>query len=71
DDLKRIKGVGPVMERTMNELGIYHFRQVARLDAAGIEWVSANIETFPDRIRRDRWVEQAHELHTEKYGSAP
>lgn len=71
DDLKRIKGVGPVMERTLNELGIYHFRQVAKLDDAGIEWVSANIATFPDRIRRDEWAKQAHDLHVEKYGSAP
>lgn len=71
DDLKRIKGVGPVMERTLNELGIYHFRQVAKLDDAGIEWVSANISTFPDRIRRDNWAQQAHDLHVEKYGSAP
>ncbi len=71
DDLKRIKGVGPVMERTLNDLGIYHFRQVAKLDDAGIEWVSANIATFPDRIRRDEWAKQAHDLHVEKYGSAP
>lgn len=71
DDLKRIKGVGPVMEKTLNDLGIYHFRQVAKLDADGIEWVSANIETFPGRITRDGWVEQASALHTEKYGSAP
>lgn len=71
DDLKRIKGVGPVMERTLNELGIYHFRQVAKLDDAGIEWVSANIATFPDRIRRDNWAQQARDLHIEKYGSEP
>ena len=71
DDFKRIKGVGPVMERTLNKLGIYHFRQVAKLDAEGIDWVSTNIETFPDRIVRDDWVGQARALHTEKYGSAP
>lgn len=71
DDLKKIWGVGPVLEKTMNNLGIYYFRQVAKFTGQDILWVAENINAFPDRIERDKWVEQAHKLHTDKYGSEP
>ncbi|MEM9058452.1 MAG: hypothetical protein AAGD86_13305, partial [Pseudomonadota bacterium] len=62
DDLKRIYGIGPVLERTLNELGVFHFQQIAGLSAADVAWLAAHINSFPDRIIRDRWVEQAQEL---------
>ncbi len=68
DDLKEIKGIGPVMERILNEKGCYHFKQLANFSPQDIEWVSAAIETFPNRIERDQWVEQAKTLHHTKYG---
>ena len=68
DDLKEISGVGPVMQRTLNKLGIYQFKQVANLSAADVRWVSENIDTFPDRIKRDKWVSQAKKLYRKKYG---
>lgn len=71
DDLKKIRGVGPVMEKTMNGLGIYFFRQVAQLTEAEIRWLAEHINTFPDRIERDQWVAQAARLQREKYGGQP
>lgn len=68
DDLKEIKGIGPVMERILNDNGCYHFKQLANFSKQDIEWISAAIQTFPDRIERDRWVEQAEGLHFRKYG---
>ena len=68
DDLKKIKGVGKVMERVLNEKGIYLFHQLAALDAQEIAWVNDAIEAFPGRIQRDRWVEQARDLYEQKYG---
>lgn len=68
DDLKKVKGIGPVMERILNENGCYHFKQLANFSQKDIEWISAAIATFPDRIERDRWVEQAQSLYHEKYG---
>lgn len=62
DDLKRIYGIGPVLERTLNELGVFHFRQIASLSAADVAWLAAHVNSFPDRIIRDQWVEQAQEL---------
>ena len=62
DDLKKIKGVGPALERTLNQLGVYHYRQIAGFQEHDINWVSENIKTFPDRIKRDDWVGQAKKL---------
>ncbi len=62
DDLKRIRGVGPVLERTLNRLGIYRFEQIAEFDQDDIERIAAELGQFPDRINRDRWVEQARNL---------
>lgn len=66
DDLKKIRGVGPVLEKTMNRLGIWRYAQLARLGPADVRWLAEHINTFPDRITRDRWVEQAGRLHREK-----
>jgi NADH-quinone oxidoreductase subunit E len=58
DDLKQLKGVGPKLEATLNELGFYHFDQVAKWGAAEISWVDARLK-FKGRIERDGWIEQA------------
>ncbi len=62
DDLKRVSGIGPVFERALNEMGIYRFEQLARLTDRDLERVAAKLETFPYRLVRDRWVEQARDL---------
>jgi predicted flap endonuclease-1-like 5' DNA nuclease len=62
DDLKQIKGIGPVMERTLNELGVTTFKQLAGFTQQDIEKVSAAIDAFPGRIERDDWVGKAQEL---------
>ncbi len=64
DDLKRITGVGPKLEETLNGLGIYHFDQIAKWTAAEIAWVDARLK-FKGRIERDDWVAQAATLASE------
>lgn len=58
DDLKRISGVGPKLEGVLNELGFYHFDQVARWTSEEIQWVDNRLK-FKGRIVRDDWVSQA------------
>lgn len=58
DDLKLISGVGPKLEQTLNELGIYRFDQVAGWRKKEIEWVDARLR-FKGRIARDDWMSQA------------
>lgn len=71
DDLQRIRGVGPAMERLLNAQGILTFRQLAVLDDAGIEQLQSRLPGFTGRIRRDRWVDQARQLHIETHGDQP
>ncbi|HEV7321831.1 MAG TPA: NADH-quinone oxidoreductase subunit E [Ensifer sp.] len=61
DDLKLISGVGPKIEVTLNELGIYTYAQVASWKKAEREWVDGYLN-FKGRIERDDWVKQAKAL---------
>jgi NADH-quinone oxidoreductase subunit E len=58
DDLKKIKGVGPKLEGTLNELGVWHFWQIASWTEAEIAWVDTRLK-FKGRIERDEWIAQA------------
>ena len=62
DDLKRIKGIGPVLEKKLNDLGILTFSQIAALKKEDIERISAQLANFKDRIVRDDWIAQAKKL---------
>jgi len=66
DDLKKIHGIGPVLEGMLNGLGICLFSQIAAFTSDDIHWVTDHIDAFPDRIVRDKWVEQAAEFAAQK-----
>jgi predicted flap endonuclease-1-like 5' DNA nuclease len=68
DDLKKIKGIGPVMERTLNELGVTSFKQLGEFNKDDVQRVSDVLDVFPGRIERDKWVPQARDRYQEKYG---
>jgi large subunit ribosomal protein L21 len=61
DDLKVIKGVGPVLEKKLNAAGIFHYWQVAALTAEQVVELETDM-SFPGRITRDNWLEQAAAL---------
>jgi NADH-quinone oxidoreductase subunit E len=61
DDLKRISGIGPGIERTLHELGIYHFHQIAAFTPANIAWINRRLR-FKGRIEREDWIGQARTL---------
>lgn len=61
DDLKIIKGIGPVYERRLNEIGIFTFKQIANLKGNAIGAVE-DLTGFPGRVEREQWVKQAKEL---------
>ncbi len=62
DDLKLLKGVGPVLERELNGLGFYHFDQIADWGPAEIEWVSGNLGVAGRKVLKENFVEQARAL---------
>lgn len=61
DDLKLLKGVGPKLEATLNEMGFFHFDQIADWGDAEVAWVDSRL-TFKGRIVRDGWIAQAAKL---------
>jgi len=61
DDLKLLKGVGPKLEQTLNELGFFHFDQIADWGEAEVAWVDSRLK-FKGRIERDGWIAQAAKL---------
>ncbi len=66
DDLQIINGIGPGIEKKLNTLGIYSFRQISELTEESIKQLTESIKFFPGRIDRDRWVEQASKLYLDK-----
>ena len=66
DDLTHLKGVASVIERRLNEFGVYTFKQIALWTEEHVREFSRRL-SFKDRISRERWVEQARELHFQKY----
>ena len=62
DDLKKIKGIGPVFEAELNDKGVYYYRQIASWDIEDIQAIEQIIDRFPGRIERDEWVKQAKAL---------
>ena len=61
DDLKRIRGVGVLIEKKLNALGVSRYDQVANWTSADIERFSEKLD-FKGRIERENWVEQARIL---------
>jgi len=61
DDLKRISGVGTVLEKKLHSLGIYTFQQIADFTKENIDWVDDHL-SFHGRIERDDWIGQAKKL---------
>lgn len=68
DDLSKIHGIGPVFARTLNKMGLYSFGQIARWTSEDIDKVAKKLYTAPDRIKRDKWIDEAKKLHAQKYG---
>ena len=66
DNLKQIKGVGPAIEKTLNELGIKRFDQIAQMSEYDIDRVAHRLKGFRSRIYREDWIGQARDLHDQK-----
>jgi len=62
DDLKKVKGIGPVMEKTLNKIGIYSFNQVSKMTKNEYDLLDSITGSFPGRAQRDDWAGQANKL---------
>jgi len=62
DNLKAIKGVGPAIEKTLNEMGIFSYRQIADMSEYDIDRIAKRLKGFRSRIYREDWIGQARDL---------
>jgi predicted flap endonuclease-1-like 5' DNA nuclease len=62
DDLKMIKGVGPVLEKALHETGVFHFDQVGAWTNRDALWFDDNVKGANGRVVRDGWIKQARIL---------
>ncbi|HYS50055.1 MAG TPA: 30S ribosomal protein S2 [Xanthobacteraceae bacterium] len=63
DDLKKLPGVSPTIEKRLNDLGIFHFWQIAELGPDDAHKIGEEIG-LPGRL--DGWIAQAKEATAEK-----
>ena len=62
DDLKKIKGIGPKLEKLLNELGVYTYHQVGKMTEREYEQIDELLSKFKGRAKRDKWAQQAKKL---------
>lgn len=62
DDLKKLVGVSPTIEKKLNDLGIFHYWQIAELSGKDVETIGDEVG-LPGRI--EGWVAKAKELVAE------
>lgn len=68
DDLTRIKGIGPKLSAKLNDLGIYHFRQIAHWGEEEAAWIDDYL-SFKGRVGREKWIPQAQSFSANGAGS--
>ena len=58
DDLTKLAGIGPQLEKKINEAGIFHYWQLAAMSPDDVAKLDTDMKIH-GRIARDRWVENA------------
>lgn len=61
DDLKQLSGVGPALEKKLNEAGVTTFAQIAGWKKADVADMDEKL-SFKGRIEREGWIAQAKKL---------
>jgi len=62
DNLKEIEGIDEQLESRLNELGIFHFDQIAKWSSKNCHWVEEYFTLEDNQIKEAKWVEQAKKL---------
>jgi small subunit ribosomal protein S2 len=61
DDLKRITGILPKIEQRLNDAGVFHYWQIADLDAEQMGALDRQLR-LKGQIEKEEWVAQAKKL---------
>jgi predicted flap endonuclease-1-like 5' DNA nuclease len=68
DNLKKIQGISPAIERALNKMGTFTYVQIARWKPTDIARIVKKLDTVAGRIKPDAWIAGAKKQHREKYG---
>ena len=63
DDLKKLPAVSPAIEKQLNDLGIFHFQQIAEFSPTAAHNVGEEVG-LPGRV--ESWIAKAKELTAEE-----
>ena len=61
DDLKKLSGVGPALEKKLHAAGVTTFAQIAAWTEEDVAAMDEQL-SFKGRIEREGWIAQAKEL---------
>lgn len=64
ENLKEIEGIDSELEAKLNELGVFHFDQIAKWSAKNCHWVEEYLTLEDNQIKEQNWIEQAKALTT-------
>jgi predicted flap endonuclease-1-like 5' DNA nuclease len=59
NDLKKIKGVGAILEKALNAVGVFTFEQVSKMGDAEYDLLDDLVPSTKGRPKRDDWAGQA------------
>lgn len=62
DDLKAVKGIGPKLEKMLNELGVFTLKQISKMTDKEYDLIDELLDAFQGRAKRDDWAGQAGAL---------
>ncbi len=62
DDLTRINGISPFLEKKLNEAGYYSYEQISQWDPSDVHQVTQRIGYLPGQIEKEDWIGQAIRL---------
>jgi len=65
DNLMRISGIGPLMQKRLNDLGIFHYGQIAAFTKENSEWLNDHLDVAGG-IKTENWVALARGLAADK-----
>jgi len=65
DKLTKIKGIDLKIEKGLNNLGIFHFNQIAAWSNNNCDWIEEFL-SLPGYVKNNQWIEQAQILEQGK-----
>ena len=65
DNLKKIKGINSKIEEDLNNIGIFHFDQIAKWTSKNGDWIEEFLQ-LPGCVKKYQWVDQARILASGK-----